>query len=103
MAIVLLRQITNPLKLITQKLGSLEINQTNEPLNWPVKDEIGMLIMQYNQLLVELKNKADELAQSERKSAWKNMAKQIAHEIKNPLTPMRLSVQYLEKSFKDGK
>ena len=97
MAIVLLRQITNPLKLITQKLGSLEINQTNEPLNWPVKDEIGMLIMQYNQLLVELKNKADELAQSERKSAWKNMAKQIAHEIKNPLTPMRLSVQHFER------
>ena len=97
MAIILLRQITSPLKMITQKLGSLEINQKNEPLYWPVNDEIGTLIRQYNQLLVELRNKAEELAKSERKSAWKNMAKQIAHEIKNPLTPMRLSVQHFER------
>ena len=97
MAIILLRQITSPLKMITHKLGSLEINQKNEPLYWPVNDEIGTLIRQYNQLLVELRNKAEELAQSERKSAWKNMAKQIAHEIKNPLTPMRLSVQHFER------
>ena len=97
MAIVLLRQITSPLKLITKKLGTLEINQKNEPLNWAVNDEIGMLILQYNKLLVELQNKANALAQSERKSAWKNMAKQIAHEIKNPLTPMRLSVQHFER------
>ena len=69
----------------------------NEPLNWAVNDEIGMLILQYNKLLVELQNKANALAQSERKSAWKNMAKQIAHEIKNPLTPMRLSVQHFER------
>ena len=97
MAVALLRQITNPLKMITQKLGTLEINQKNEPLFWPVNDEIGTLIRQYNQLLVELRNKAEELAQSERQSAWKNMAKQIAHEIKNPLTPMRLSVQHFER------
>ena len=97
MAVVLLRQITSPLKLITKKLGTLEINQKNEPLNWAVNDEIGMLILQYNKLLVELQNKANALAQSERKSAWKNMAKQIAHEIKNPLTPMRLSVQHFER------
>lgn len=97
MAVILLRQITSPLKMITHKLGSLEINQKNEPLYWPVNDEIGTLIRQYNQLLIELRNKAEELAQSERKSAWKNMAKQIAHEIKNPLTPMRLSVQHFER------
>ena len=101
-ALALLRQITSPLKMITKKLGSLDINHKNEHIDWPVKDEIGMLIAQYNQLLIELKQKAEELAKSERKSAWKNMAKQIAHEIKNPLTPMRLSVQYLEKSFNDG-
>tara|TARA_B100001250_G_scaffold213800_1_gene183390 strand:- start:1431 stop:2864 length:1434 start_codon:yes stop_codon:yes gene_type:complete len=97
MALALLRQITRPLKMITKKLGSLDINQQNEQIDWPVKDEIGMLISQYNQLLIELKQKAEELAKSERKSAWKNMAKQIAHEIKNPLTPMRLSVQHFER------
>ena len=97
MAIVLLKQITHPLKIITKKLKSIDIKQKNEKIHWPVKDEIGMLINQYNQLLIELKNKAEELAKSERKSAWKNMAKQIAHEIKNPLTPMRLSVQQFER------
>lgn len=98
-AIFLLRQITKPLKIVTQKLKDVEITKQNEPIIWPVKDELGMLITQYNHLIKELKEKAEKLAKSERKSAWKKMAQQIAHEIKNPLTPMRLSVQYFEKTI----
>ncbi len=98
-AIFLLRQITKPLKIVTQKLKDVEITKQNEPIVWPVKDELGMLITQYNNLIKELKEKADKLAKSERKSAWKKMAQQIAHEIKNPLTPMRLSVQHFEKTI----
>jgi len=58
-----------------------------------------MLIAQYNNLINELKEKAEQLAKSERQSAWKKMARQIAHEIKNPLTPMRLSVQHFKKTI----
>jgi nitrogen fixation/metabolism regulation signal transduction histidine kinase len=53
-------------------------------------------------MVSELTENADKLAKSERESAWREMAKQIAHEIKNPLTPMKLSVQYLQKAWKDG-
>jgi len=101
-AIFLLKQITKPLKIVTQKLKDVEITKKNEPIFWPVNDELGMLISQYNSLIDELKEKAEKLAKSERKSAWKKMAQQIAHEIKNPLTPMRLSVQHFEKTVKNS-
>jgi len=97
-AVFLLKQITKPLKILTQKLKNVEITKKNEPIFWPVNDELGVLISQYNNLINELREKAKKLAKSERQSAWKKMAQQIAHEIKNPLTPMRLSVQYFEKT-----
>ena len=96
-AIFLLKQITRPLKIVTEKLKDVEITKQNEPIFWPVNDELGLLISQYNNLIIQLKEKAERLAKSERQSAWKKMAQQIAHEIKNPLTPMRLSVQHFEK------
>tara|TARA_S200000501_G_scaffold369146_1_gene408089 strand:- start:2520 stop:3911 length:1392 start_codon:yes stop_codon:yes gene_type:complete len=99
-AVFLLKQITRPLNFLTQKLKEVKITKKNEPIFWPVRDEIGVLISQYNNLIDELKEKADQLAKSERQSAWKKMARQIAHEIKNPLTPMRLSVQHFEKTLK---
>ncbi|MCK7528788.1 MAG: ATP-binding protein [Ignavibacteriales bacterium] len=64
-------------------------------------DEIGSLIKEYNRMVEELSENAKKLAKSERESAWREMAKQIAHEIKNPLTPMKLSVQYLQRAWKD--
>ena len=101
-AIFLLKQITKPLKILTQKLKDVEITKQNEPIFWPVNDELGMLISQYNNLINELKEKAEKLAKSERQGAWKKMAQQIAHEIKNPLTPMRLSVQHFEKTIQNN-
>ena len=101
-AIFLLKQIQKPLNILTQKLKNVEITKKNKPIYWPVNDELGLLISQYNNLIMELREKADKLAKSERQSAWKEMAQQIAHEIKNPLTPMRLSVQYFEKTIKNN-
>ena len=101
-AVFLLKQITKPLKILTQKLKNVEITKKNEPIFWPVNDELGVLISQYNNLINELREKAEKLAKSERQSAWKKMAQQIAHEIKNPLTPMRLSVQYFEKTTRNN-
>jgi len=101
-AVFLLKQITKPLHILTQKLKDVEITKQNEPIFWPVNDELGMLISQYNNLIKELKEKAEKLAKSERQGAWKKMAQQIAHEIKNPLTPMRLSVQHFEKTSQNN-
>ncbi|RZL44570.1 MAG: GHKL domain-containing protein, partial [Pedobacter sp.] len=71
------------------------------PIVWRRHDEIGSLIKEYNSMIAALEDSATKLAQSERENAWREMAKQVAHEIKNPLTPLKLGVQLLEKSWKE--
>jgi two-component system nitrogen regulation sensor histidine kinase NtrY len=94
--------ITRPLTIISEKLRILNLNKRNEPIEWNSKDEIGVLIGEYNKMITELEQSAQKLARSERESAWREMAKQIAHEIKNPLTPMKLSIQYLQRAIDDN-
>ncbi len=100
-AILISNYITKPLKLIQDKLSKIKLGKTNEPIEWREKDEIGNLVSEYNRMIAELANSADLLARSERESAWREMAKQVAHEIKNPLTPMKLSVQHLQRTWND--
>jgi signal transduction histidine kinase len=95
--------VTKPLTIISEKLRILNLNKKNEPIEWKSKDEIGVLISEYNKMITELEKSAQKLARSERESAWREMAKQIAHEIKNPLTPMKLSIQYLQRAIDEGK
>ncbi len=94
--------ITRSLQLISKRLQGVELGVQNEPIIWKSDDEIGALVKVYNRMLTELDSSADLLARQERESAWREMAKQVAHEIKNPLTPMKLRVQHLERSWKDG-
>ena len=98
---VIADRLTKPLKIIRDKLRSTRLDNTNEPIVWGKNDEIGELVEVYNRMLDELALSAEKLARSERESAWREMAKQVAHEIKNPLTPMKLSVQYLQKAWQD--
>ncbi|MBK8620975.1 MAG: GHKL domain-containing protein [Saprospiraceae bacterium] len=77
------------------------LGRSNEYLEWNSNDEIGTLITEYNNLNEALTRSAETLAKTERDMAWREMAKQVAHEIKNPLTPMKLSIQYLEKTAKE--
>lgn len=99
LAILLSRYITEPLKDLAMKLKGVQINRKNQKIEWRVSDEIGLLIGEYNSLIEELEESAVRLAKSEREHAWREMARQVAHEIKNPLTPMKLHVQYMERSF----
>ncbi len=92
--------VTRPLQIIRNNLSRISFGKTNQKINWARKDEIGQLIGEYNRMIDELTASAELLAKSERESAWREMAKQVAHEIKNPLTPMRLNVQYLERAWK---
>lgn len=100
-AIFISNYVTKPLKLIQDKLSNIKLGKTNEQIEWQEKDEIGSLVSEYNRMIAELAKSAELLARSERESAWREMAKQVAHEIKNPLTPMKLSVQHLQRSYKD--
>ena len=97
--ILVSRLISRPLQIIREKMGEIGLGKTNEKIEWKRKDEIGRLVDEYNRMIEELARSAELLARSERESAWREMAKQVAHEIKNPLTPMKLSVQYLQKAW----
>ena len=93
--------VTNPLKLIQDKFVQTKLNDSNEPIDWGYKDEIGSLVDEYNKMIAKLSESARLLAQSEREGAWREMAKQVAHEIKNPLTPMKLGLQHLNRLMQD--
>ncbi len=100
-ALVISRYITEPLQLIKSKLANVKLGKINELIQWQRKDEIGNLIQEYNRMIQALSESAEKLAKSERESAWREMAKQVAHEIKNPLTPIKLGAQHIERAWKD--
>ncbi|CAM3979223.1 ATP-binding protein [Flavobacterium branchiophilum] len=92
--------ITKSLKTISDKLSETSLSQKNEKIMLEANSkEINLLIKAYNGMVEELEISAQKLAQSEREEAWREMAKQVAHEIKNPLTPMRLTVQSFQRKF----
>ncbi|WP_235726950.1 sensor histidine kinase [Hymenobacter siberiensis] len=100
LAFVAARQLTAPLKLITEKLTKTTLTGENELLDYHSSDdEIGLLVREYNTMLTKLEASKRELAAQEKEAAWREMARQVAHEIKNPLTPMKLSLQFLQKAI----
>ncbi len=101
-ALFIANQITRPLVAIRENLRKIELGKRNEPIDYRKDDEIGKLVKEYNKKVDELAISAELLARSERESAWREMAKQIAHEIKNPLTPMKLNIQHLLRFTGDG-
>lgn len=95
--------ITKSLKIITDKIQETNLDLENKKIE--LKDgslEINLLVQSYNNMVDKLEESAIKLAQSEREQAWREMAKQVAHEIKNPLTPMRLTVQSFQRRFDEN-
>jgi two-component system nitrogen regulation sensor histidine kinase NtrY len=97
----IIQSITRPLKILREEMAEVDPLKTTKPIDYKWKDEIGELVIQYNKLLEKLRVSIEERAKFEREGAWKEMAQQVAHEIKNPLTPLRLGIQQLEKSWND--
>ncbi|MEL7147460.1 MAG: HAMP domain-containing sensor histidine kinase, partial [Bacteroidota bacterium] len=89
--------LTDPLKLLTQKIKKISFSNLNQPLEYDSKDEIGILVDEYNQMLRKFEESKIALAKSEKEAAWKKIAQQVAHEIKNPLTPMKLTLQQMQR------
>jgi len=100
-AVFISGRLTSPLMMLGEGLASVGVGRKSEHLSYRGHDEIGELVKQYNRMVDEIEESTHKLANSEREYAWREMAKQIAHEIKNPLTPMKLNVQQLFKSWKD--
>ena len=97
-ALFITNRITNSINIIGRKMQQVHLGKRNEAIEWTRKDEIGKLVDEYNKMLAKLEKSAIILSKTEREIAWREMAKQVAHEIKNPLTPMRLSMQFLQKA-----
>ncbi len=98
-ALFITNRITSSFTLISNKMRAINLGKTNEEIPWNRNDEIGGLVKEYNKMVNKLEASAAQLAKSEREGAWREMARQVAHEIKNPLTPMKLSIQYLQKAI----
>jgi nitrogen fixation/metabolism regulation signal transduction histidine kinase len=90
------RSMTAPLSMLTDKMRHFRIGDKNNHIDYPYHDELGALVERYNLLVDKVEESAEQLAKAEREGAWRTMARQIAHEINNPLTPMKLSVQKLQ-------
>ncbi|GHN03169.1 hypothetical protein WSM22_46580 [Cytophagales bacterium WSM2-2] len=94
-------KLTSPLRFIARKLNTTSL-ASNQPIEWTANDEIGRMVREYNRMLANLDQSKTELARKEKESAWREIAKQVAHEIKNPLTPMKLTLQQMERSMIKG-
>ncbi|MEO5675566.1 MAG: HAMP domain-containing sensor histidine kinase [Chitinophagales bacterium] len=102
MAPFISQQITSKLSVISDKFRKLRIGASNELIDWHADDEIGSLVKEYNKMINELEKSTLELSRSQRELAWREMAQQVAHEIKNPLTPMKLSIQHLRRAYENN-
>ena len=98
-ALFITNRITRSFSFISDKMKEVNLGKMNEAIDWKRNDEIGELVNEYNKMVGKLDASANALAKSEREGAWREMARQVAHEIKNPLTPMKLSLQYLQKAI----
>jgi signal transduction histidine kinase len=98
-ALFITNRITRSFSIIGDKMKEVNLGKLNEEIVWNRNDEIGELVKEYNKMVNKLGESAQVLARSEREGAWREMARQVAHEIKNPLTPMKLSIQYLQKAI----
>jgi two-component system, NtrC family, nitrogen regulation sensor histidine kinase NtrY len=96
---LLARSITRPVSMLSEKVKELRLEDKNEPLAYAgdSEDEISQLIGQYNSMVQKLESSKTQLVKLEREGAWREMARQVAHDIKNPLTTMKLSMQQLER------
>ena len=91
------RSMTAPMSMLADKMRRFKIGSKDNHIDYPYHDELGALVERYNILVDQVEESAGQLARAEREGAWRTMARQIAHEINNPLTPMKLSVQKLQR------
>ncbi len=103
LSFITLNWLTAPLRIIAASLKRTTLSGENKKLSWQSKDEIGSMVHEYNAMVDNLEKSRAELEKRQREATWREMAKQVAHEIKNPLTPIKLTLQQMEKSFQEGR
>ncbi len=99
LAALLAGQLTRPFGRLREGLRAVGAGEAEEPIPVETHDEVGELVESFNAMQAALVQSRRQLAEQERELAWSTMARQVAHEIKNPLMPMKLSVQHLQRTF----
>ena len=103
LAFWLSNSIVRPLRRLSSDMISTPLKRSaSRSLEYRWKDEIGALVKSYNTLLKRLEESMNAQAVLEREGAWREMAQQVAHEIKNPLTPMKLGAQHVQRAWDDN-
>lgn len=92
------RRVTSSLGMVSEQLKQNHLGERGKHIDYSFSDEVGELVLHYNQMMDALAESTERLARSEREMAWKTMARQVAHEINNPLTPMKLTLQQLQRT-----
>ena len=93
--LVLIRMLFEPVLALADRLQDYELGSATEPLSYDGDDAIGRLTKAYNEMVVKVEQSTRSLVEKEREGAWQTMAQQIAHEINNTLTPLRLNTEYI--------
>ena len=96
------RGVASPLSTISTQLKNYRLGEKGQHISYFFCDEVGNLIQHYNEMMDALAESTQRLARSEREGAWRTMARQVAHEIKNPLTPIKLEIQRLIRLKEKG-
>ena len=96
---VVAERMVKPLRVVNERLRLTRLDGKNEKITYRGQDEVAALVKEYNDMVDKLDESARRLARAQRETAWREMARQIAHEIKNPLTPMKLNIQFLQRAL----
>jgi signal transduction histidine kinase len=99
--LILSRRISSPVKVLTEGTRQIATGDLDFRIKMKAKDELGDLVASFNKMTTDLKASQEQLIQAEKDAAWREMARQVAHEVKNPLTPMKLSIQHLMQAYTD--
>lgn len=92
------RMVTSSISMVSNQLKMHRLGEPGKHIDYSYSDEVGELVMHYNQMMDALAESTERLARTEREMAWRTMARQVAHEINNPLTPMKLTLQQLQRT-----
>lgn len=103
LSFILARQISRPIVQLAEATRRVSGGETDVALNLKEEGEMGILIDSFNQMTRDLKSKTEEILHIQRIAAWKEVAQRMAHEIKNPLTPIQLSAERIRKNLERDK
>ncbi|WP_312825464.1 HAMP domain-containing sensor histidine kinase [Epilithonimonas sp.] len=97
---IISNNLTDAITRFTSMISRINLFDKNlQPIKYYKNDELNALVKAYNKMISEIADQRERLSYTEKQSAWQEMAKQVAHEVKNPLTPMKLMMQNFERKF----